>query len=103
MLAALSAGAQVAHVDGSKSAITWAKENAVVSGLAGKPVRWILDDAREFVKREIRREVRYDGIVMDPPVLAWPKERIMEDRRRFSRAHENLRGGSVKITGFLFN
>ena len=77
MLAALSAGAQVAHVDGSKSAITWAKENAVVSGLAGKPVRWILDDAREFVKREIRREVRYDGIVMDPPVFGHgPKKEL---------------------------
>ena len=76
-LAALSAGAQVAHVDGSKSAITWAKENAVVSGLAGKPVRWILDDAREFVKREIRREVRYDGIVMDPPVFGHgPKKEL---------------------------
>lgn len=76
-LAALSAGAQVAHVDGSKSAITWAKENAVVSGLADKPVRWILDDAREFVKREIRREVRYDGIVMDPPVFGHgPKKEL---------------------------
>lgn len=68
-LAALSAGAEVAHVDGSKSAITWAKENAVLSGLEGKPVRWILDDAREFVKREIRRGNHYDGIVMDPPAF----------------------------------
>lgn len=68
-LASLSAGAEVAHVDGSKSAISWAKENATLSGLAEKPVRWILDDAREFVKREIRRGVHYDGIIMDPPAF----------------------------------
>ena len=76
-LAALSAGAEVAHIDGSKSAITWAKENAVLSGLDSKPVRWILDDAREFVKREIRRGVRYDGIVMDPPAFGHgPKKEL---------------------------
>ena len=68
-LASLSAGAEVAHVDGSKSAITWAKENVSLSGLVDKPVRWILDDAREFVKREIRRGKRYDAIIMDPPAF----------------------------------
>lgn len=66
-LAALSAGAEVTHVDGSKSAITWAKENAELSGLDKKPVRWIIDDARKFVMREIKRGGRYDGIIMDPP------------------------------------
>ncbi len=66
-LAALSAGAEVAHVDGSKSAITWAKENAELSGFDKKPVRWIIDDARKFVMREIKRGGKYDGIVMDPP------------------------------------
>lgn len=77
MLAALSAGAEVTHVDGSKSAITWAKDNASASGLAQKPVRWILDDAREFVKREIRRNQRYDGIVMDPPAFGHgPKKEL---------------------------
>ena len=76
-LAALSAGAEVAHVDGSKSAITWAKENATISKLANKPVRWILDDVREFVKREIKRGVRYDGIVMDPPAFGHgPKKEL---------------------------
>jgi 23S rRNA (cytosine1962-C5)-methyltransferase len=54
-LAALSSGAEVTHVDGSKSAITWAKENAELSGLINKPVRWIIDDARKFVMREIKR------------------------------------------------
>jgi 23S rRNA (cytosine1962-C5)-methyltransferase len=66
-MAALSAGAEVTHVDGSKSAITWAKENAELSGLINKPVRWIIDDARKFVMREIKRGGKYDGIVMDPP------------------------------------
>ena len=66
-LAALSAGAEVTHVDGSKSAITWAKENTELSGLDKKPVRWIIDDARKFVMREIKRGVKYDGIIMDPP------------------------------------
>lgn len=66
-LAALSAGAEVTHVDGSKAAINWAKENAELSGLSKKPVRWIIDDARKFVLREIKRGVKYDGIIMDPP------------------------------------
>lgn len=76
-LAALSAGAEVAHIDGSKSAIIWAKENATLSGLDKKPVRWILDDTREFVKREMRRGKRYDGIVMDPPAFGHgPKKEL---------------------------
>ncbi len=66
-LAALSVGADVTHVDGSKSTVNWAKENAEASGLANKAVRWITDDARKFVMREIKREGRYDGIIMDPP------------------------------------
>ncbi len=66
-LAALFAGAEVTHVDGSKTSITWAKENAELSGLAKMPVRWIIDDARKFVMREIKRGVKYDGIIMDPP------------------------------------
>lgn len=83
-LAALSAGAEVVHVDGSKSAIAWAKENATLSGLADKPVRWILDDAREFVKREIRRGKRYDGIVMDPPAFGHgPKKELWKIENDF--------------------
>jgi 23S rRNA (cytosine1962-C5)-methyltransferase len=66
-LAALSAGAEVTHVDGSKATVEWAKENAVSSDLDKKPVRWIIDDARKFVMREIKREAKYDGIIMDPP------------------------------------
>ncbi len=68
-LAAAQAGAKVVHVDGSKAAITWAKENAEISGLADKPIRWILDDARVFVEREIKRGRKYHGIIMDPPAF----------------------------------
>lgn len=66
-VAALKAGASVVHVDASKGMVTWAKENAVQSGVADKPVRWIVDDCIKFVQREIRRGSRYDIIIMDPP------------------------------------
>jgi len=68
-LAALSAGADVTHIDGSKVAMTWAKENVQLNGLVDKPVRWILDDATTFVKREIKRGNHYDAIIMDPPTF----------------------------------
>lgn len=66
-LAAAQAGAQVAHVDASKKAILLARQNQELSGLQDKPVRWLLDDAYKFVRREVRRGVQYDGIVLDPP------------------------------------
>ncbi|MBR2190779.1 MAG: class I SAM-dependent methyltransferase, partial [Eubacterium sp.] len=66
-LAALNAGAHVTHVDASKGMVTWAKENAVSSGLADKPLRWLVDDCVKFVEREIRRGNKYDAIIMDPP------------------------------------
>ena len=61
------AGAKVCHVDSSKGMTTWAKENLASSGLADRPVRFIVDDVVKFVNREIRRGHKYDGIVMDPP------------------------------------
>ncbi len=66
-LACLKAGAAVTHVDASKGMVAWAKENAAISGLADKQVRWLVDDCKKFVEREIRRGNKYDGIVMDPP------------------------------------
>ncbi|MCQ4895205.1 class I SAM-dependent methyltransferase [Anaerotruncus sp. DFI.9.16] len=66
-LACAAAGAKVCHVDASKGMVQWARDNAVRSGLSDRPVRWIVDDCKKFVEREIRRGVRYDGIVMDPP------------------------------------
>jgi 23S rRNA (cytosine1962-C5)-methyltransferase len=68
-LAALSAGASVVHVDASRPAIASAKNNAALSGLADRPVRWMEDDAVKFVEREVRRERLYDSIVMDPPAF----------------------------------
>ena len=66
-LAAAKAGAFVTHVDAAKGMVTWAKENAVSSGLEQAPIRWIVDDCLKFVEREIRRENFYDAIIMDPP------------------------------------
>ena len=66
-IAAAAAGASVCHVDASKGMVAMAKENAVRSGLADKPIRYIVDDCQKFVEREIRRGKRYDAIIMDPP------------------------------------
>ena len=64
-LAAAAAGAAVTHVDSVKQVVSWARENMEASGLNG--VRWIVDDALKFVKREVKRERRYEGIILDPP------------------------------------
>ncbi len=66
-LAAAKAGAVVTHVDASKGMVTWARENAVASRLGEAPVRYIVDDCVKFVEREIRRESKYDAVIMDPP------------------------------------
>ena len=66
-LAAAAAGASVTHVDASKGMVTWAKENAISSGLKDAPIRWLVDDCVKFVEREIRRGNTYDAIIMDPP------------------------------------
>jgi len=66
-ISALAAGAKVTHVDASKGMVSWAKENAVSSGVADKEVRWLVDDCLKFVEREIRRGNKYDAIIMDPP------------------------------------
>ena len=66
-LACAAAGAAVCHVDASKGMVAWGRENAQISGLGDKPIRWIVDDCAKFVAREIRRGVQYDAIIMDPP------------------------------------
>lgn len=68
-ISALQAGAEVTHVDASRAAITWANSNCDSSGLSEKPVRWMLEDAYAYVKREIRRGSTYDAIIMDPPAF----------------------------------
>ena len=77
--AAAKAGASVTHVDASKGMVTWARENAVSSGLEEAPIRWIVDDCVKFVEREIRRGRKYDGIIMDPPSYGrGPKGEILK-------------------------
>ena len=66
-LAMSAIGAEMVHVDASKKSVAAARENAALSGMADKPVRWIVDDASKFVAREVRRGRRYDGILLDPP------------------------------------
>jgi 23S rRNA (cytosine1962-C5)-methyltransferase len=82
-LAAAAAGAEVVHVDASKKAIAWARENQRLSGLEDKPIRWIEDDAMAFLKREVRRGNKYHGIVLDPPKFGRGNKgqvwRLMED------------------------
>ena len=63
------AGCQVTHVDASKPAITWANENHKLNNLPADSARWILDDCVKFVKRELKRGAKYDGIIMDPPAF----------------------------------
>jgi len=66
-LAAAAAGASVTHVDASKRAVAWARDNAALSSLSDAPIRWICEDARKWVARELRRGTRYDAIILDPP------------------------------------
>ncbi len=85
-VACLSAGASVCHVDAAKNMVETAKENVALSGLSDRPVRYIVDDCRKFVVREIRRGNRYDAIVLDPPSFGrgangeeWKLERDVYD------------------------
>ena len=66
-LACAAAGANVVHLDASKTSVAWAKENAEASGLGQSPVRWLTDDVQKFVARELRRNSKYHGIILDPP------------------------------------
>lgn len=66
-LIAARAGAEVTHVDASKKAILWARENQELAGLADKPIRWICEDAVRYAEREVKRQSRYDIILLDPP------------------------------------
>ncbi len=79
-------GCFVTHVDASKPAISWAKENQQINGLAPDSIRWILDDASKFVKREIKRGAKYDGILMDPPAFGHsPQGKVWKFAEDFPR------------------
>jgi 23S rRNA (cytosine1962-C5)-methyltransferase len=84
-LALARAGAAVVHVDSARPSIAWARRNVDLNGLADHSIRWLVDDARAFVAREVRRDHRYDGVVLDPPTYshgtggrAWRLERDLE-------------------------
>jgi 23S rRNA (cytosine1962-C5)-methyltransferase len=66
-LVCAAAGAEVTHVDASKKSVAWARENAVLAQLDDRPIRWLVEDARRYVQREVNRGNRYDGIILDPP------------------------------------
>lgn len=104
-LIAARVGAKVTHVDASYQAITWAKENQKLANLSDNPIRWIVDDAIKFCKREQRRGVKYDGIVMDPPVFGHgPKGERWDFNKSFPQLLEicaNLL--SEKFVFFLVN
>ncbi len=90
-LAAAAAGAHVTHVDASKASVTWARENQVLSGLADKPVRWIVDDVPKFLNREFKRGRRYDGIIMDPPTFGrGPKGEVWKIETRLAELMQQI-------------
>lgn len=68
-LALAKAGAKVCHVDASKAIVSWARENAVLNHLDQAPIRWIIDDVVKFLRREVKRGMHYDGILLDPPTF----------------------------------
>lgn len=83
-LACAMSGAEVCHVDGSKSAVVWARENAELSGLEDAPVRWLIEDVVSFLKREIKRGRKYDAIIMDPPSFGHgPKDELWKIEEDF--------------------
>jgi 23S rRNA (cytosine1962-C5)-methyltransferase len=103
-LAMADAGAEVTHVDAAKPTVAWARHNAELSGLADRPVRWIVDDAVGFTEREARRGRTYAGIVLDPPTYGhgpgarpW---RLEEDLPRLLAACDRIleRDGFALLT-----
>ncbi|MCC5808170.1 MAG: class I SAM-dependent methyltransferase [Opitutales bacterium] len=107
-LAAAGAGAQVTHVDASKPALAWARENQRLSGMGEAPVRWLLDDAFKFVAREIRRGRRYDLILLDPPSFGrgprgevWKVENQIADLMDLLRQLVHPDSGALVLT--LYN
>ena len=91
-LAAAQAGAQVAHVDASKKSMLLARENQALSGLSDRPIRWLVDDAFKFVRREVRRGAQYEGIVLDPPKFGrGPQGQVWELFESLPELLENCR------------
>ncbi len=120
-LACAAAGAKVCHVDAVKGMVDWARENAALSGLSDKPVRWIVDDAMKFIAREQRRGVRYDGVILDPPSYGrgtggemWKLEdsiydlmlsvtELLSEKPLFVVLNSYTTGLSPSVMGYLLN
>ena len=100
-LAAALGGAEVTHVDASKTSVDWAKDNAELNELSEAPIRWIVDDVGAFVKREIRRENKYQGIILDPPSYGrGPKNQLWKIEEDLPKLLEKLR--QILSEDFLF-
>jgi 23S rRNA (cytosine1962-C5)-methyltransferase len=85
-LTCAASDAKVTHVDASRKSVSWAHANLELSGLADKPVRWVVDDALKYVEREARRGVKYDGILLDPPKFGrGPKGEVWEVYKSLAR------------------
>lgn len=120
-IAAASTGATVCHVDAAKGMVAWARENAAVSGLGDRPIRWIVDDCAKFIEREIKRGRRYDAIIMDPPSYGrgpsgeiWKLEthlysfvqlcsRVLSDNPAFVIINSYTTGLAPSVLGYILN
>ena len=118
-VSAAMAGASVCHVDAAKGMVAQAKENAALSGLSDAPIRYIVDDCRKFIEREIRRGNTYDGIIMDPPSYGrgpsgeiWKLEdciddfikltaKLVSDKPLFMLVNSYTTGHSSSATGYI--
>jgi 23S rRNA (cytosine1962-C5)-methyltransferase len=119
-LAAAAAGAEVTHIDAARNTVAWARKNAELSRLAEAPIRWITEDARKFVARELRRGSAYDAVILDPPTYghgakgeAWKIDehlppllahcaQLTADRRIFFLLTSHSPGyGATELTQFL--
>lgn len=120
-IACAKAGASVCHVDASKGMVNQAKENAILSGLGDAKIRYIVDDCKKFIEREIRRGNKYDGIIMDPPSYGrgpngelWKLEdsisdfislssRVLSDNPLFFIVNSYTTGLSPMTIGYVMN
>jgi len=101
-LALAKKGASICHVDASKPAVEWAKENAKINKLQEAPIRWIVEDVGRFVKRELNRKVTYDAIILDPPSFGrGPKKEVFKIEKDLMPLLENLKGLLSKRPSFL--
>lgn len=99
---ASSPTSNVCHVDASKSAVTWAKKNVELSGLSANNIRWIVDDVVTFLKRDLKRGVRYDGFILDPPAFGRSKDGKIWSLKKDMDALLYLTGSLLSSTPAFF-